>query len=170
MNGHIDVVKLLVEIGHKANISVGINSPNNFGSTPLAMAVMYNHVDVAEYLLNYSYQTNTCVGIKTADSYGRTPIELATIYGYYNMIELFIRFGGDITNIPIHEYRNDRLACILLPFSSANTKKTYQMECMKVNIKPIDMTEDEILSVKYRVCFSLSLTNQLLNSIFYFKN
>ena len=64
-NGHVEIVKLLVEAG------ASVGTENAEGSTPLHWACLNGHVKIVEYLLDKGAKLSAC------NKTGRTPFDEA---------------------------------------------------------------------------------------------
>ena len=82
-NGHIEVVRFLVEQGaHK-------ETTDCYGMTPLNNAVRNGHLDVARYLLEQG------ANMEKTDNNGRTLLHSAAMYGYLDMARYLLEQGAD---------------------------------------------------------------------------
>ncbi len=72
MNGHVEIVKLLLE---NTEDSSAIEACDAEGSSPLALAVASGHRELARILVEYG------AGLDIADKHGMTPIFRAVIIG-----------------------------------------------------------------------------------------
>lgn len=79
-NGHIEVVKFLLDDGATVDLPEGVG--NN--QTSLHLASIRGHADIAEYLINHGAKINA------KDSIGWTPIHFAVAKGMNDTMEQFI--------------------------------------------------------------------------------
>ncbi|CZR67067.1 uncharacterized protein PAC_16966 [Phialocephala subalpina] len=84
MNGHIEVVKLLLEKG--ANVNAAIED----GSTPLHRASMNGHLESVKLLLEKGANVNTA----TKD--GSTPLHRASYNGHLESVQLLLEKGANV--------------------------------------------------------------------------
>jgi serine/threonine-protein phosphatase 6 regulatory ankyrin repeat subunit C len=98
-NGHIDVVKILLDNGAVINSSVGTTH-----DTGLIIAAHTNNIEILELLLQHKADVNL------ANTYGNTALHEACTLGNDAMIELLIRAGASIStknhkgSTPLHFY------------------------------------------------------------------
>ncbi|XRB11579.1 hypothetical protein RI054_03g14120 [Pseudoscourfieldia marina] len=83
LNGHIDVVRYLVDEKNAA-----VNMPPN-RHTPLRGAGNYGHLEVVQFLLNRGADPNV------PSMGGRTPIMGAAMNGYMDVLEALLEHGAD---------------------------------------------------------------------------
>jgi ankyrin repeat protein len=83
-NNHVEVVKLLLDNGTDANISVGE------GWTPLHTAADQGHLEVVRLLLDNGADLNA------HDTHGRTPIHSAMSKYMFDVVELLLKKGADV--------------------------------------------------------------------------
>lgn len=83
------IAKLLVSAGAK------IDATDNFGSTPLSMAVSSGNVPVAQYLVNHGADVNYISNLNG----GLSVLSVAAIYGNLNMVKFLISVGANV-NLP----------------------------------------------------------------------
>ncbi|KAH8123378.1 hypothetical protein FP744_10005958 [Trichoderma asperellum] len=82
LNGHTDIVKLLLENGAQAGeIYCGLSL--------LSLAISNGHHDIAKLLLKDGTDTNA-----TIDSSGRKPLSLAILNGHRDIVKLLLKFGA----------------------------------------------------------------------------
>ncbi|XP_041471850.1 uncharacterized protein LOC121421254 [Lytechinus variegatus] len=81
-NGHLDVVKYLIDQGAQANTA------NNAGVTPLHNASFNGHFDVVKYLIDQGAQANT------ANNAGITPLHSASFNGHLDVVKYLIDQGA----------------------------------------------------------------------------
>ncbi|KAI1847679.1 hypothetical protein JX265_013939 [Neoarthrinium moseri] len=79
-NGHIEVVKLLLETEQ-----VEVDSKDNGGQTPLSWAAENGHIEVAKLLLKTEQ-----VDVDSKSNYGRTPLSLAAWNGRVEVVKLLL--------------------------------------------------------------------------------
>ena len=96
-NGHIDVVKLLIEEG-KMNIEL----PGPERMTPLILAAKYGHEDIINYLIEQGAKT------KKKDKFKRTALAIAVKAGHSKITSILLRKGAETeladnsNNYPLH--------------------------------------------------------------------
>ncbi len=69
MNGHLDEVKYLISKGEN------INAKDNYGRTPLYLAIWIEHYQVVDYLISNGADTNV------KDNHNKTLLHYASKYG-----------------------------------------------------------------------------------------
>jgi len=124
-NGHIDVVKYLIENG------AYINLQNKKGKTALAMAEEKKHKDIVEYLKNGEkmekknvkeftdavykgdfekvkefVKNGVDVNSKDPQQLGSTALHLASQYGHLEIVEYLVDNGADTSEMTIVDYVN----------------------------------------------------------------
>ena len=82
LNGHLDVVKLLVSAGALVNL------PNCTMATPLHAAATNGHLRVVEYLLHKGADINT------SDIYNSSPLFAAIHNGHLKVVKLLLKQGA----------------------------------------------------------------------------
>ncbi len=88
MQGHLEIVKALVDGSGDSRAAVLLISESVYGCTCLHAACYFGHVTIVEYLLSLS-----CVGlVGLLDRSGYTELELAVAAGQTAMVEAIRRF------------------------------------------------------------------------------
>ncbi|UKZ92780.1 uncharacterized protein TrAFT101_007716 [Trichoderma asperellum] len=82
LNGHGDIVKLLLENGAQAGEIY-------YGLSLLSLAISNGHHDIAELLLKNGTDAEA-----TIDSSGRKPLSLAILNGHRDIVKLLVKFGA----------------------------------------------------------------------------
>jgi ankyrin repeat protein len=85
MDGHADVLRLLLEHGGRANM----NAPDSFGSC-LGAAAVFNHVDAAKALIEHGADLNGPRAFMD-----RTPLHVCADKGYAELAALLLKAGAD---------------------------------------------------------------------------
>jgi len=86
LEGHIDVVEMLISKGSDVNKALSRFSMD-YGYTPLHLAAHLGHMEVAELLITKGADLNT-------DSKRGTPLHLAVSFGHEDVAELLRKHGG----------------------------------------------------------------------------
>ncbi|XP_063405743.1 serine/threonine-protein phosphatase 6 regulatory ankyrin repeat subunit C-like [Mytilus trossulus] len=85
VNGHTEVVKLLIDDG------LDVNDTTQIGCTPLLLACQNGHYDIVKHLLDLNGDTlNSCVDTTIKDEYGWSVLHEACFQGHTNMVRLLI--------------------------------------------------------------------------------
>jgi hypothetical protein len=90
-NGHLDVVKYLVE--HGANVN---DQNNELKKSPLLAAAWSRHLDVAEYLLSKG------ASINAQAHNGFTPLNDAASIGDFQIVKFLVEHGADVRIPDLH--------------------------------------------------------------------
>ena len=102
--GHIDVVKILVEDGH-----ADVNAADSDGEAPLHYAARAGRVNVVEYLIDKGATLDAenryievhatyavPYGVEPEILYNSTPLHMAAEYGQLEVVQLLIQHGANI--------------------------------------------------------------------------
>jgi len=88
-NGHIDIVKTLIEKG------VDINTKDDYGYTSLSYAALKGHSEVVDLLIEYGADINA------RNHWGGTALVQAVFFGHIDIAKILIDNGADM-NVTIH--------------------------------------------------------------------
>jgi len=98
MNGHADVVKLLLGLP-----AINVNVRSGYGATPFSLGCMEGKVLVVRLLLK-----DPRVEVALADNNGRTPLWWASCNGRHEVIEWLMASGRDLGDLDkMSKYRDD---------------------------------------------------------------
>jgi ankyrin repeat protein len=141
-NGHIDVVKLLLD--HGANIEL----KTRFKQTPLFIACQYGHHSIVALLLDRGASIDLCIDNSRSRS---NPLHETCSNGHENIVRLLLEHGADPNarspswlstgggNTPLHvACENDREECVeeLLRFGADVDRKNEEGET------PLDVAKE----------------------------
>ncbi|ORX42282.1 ankyrin [Piromyces finnis] len=123
INGHINVVKYLIDKGTDLNIS------DNIGTAPLHFACQEEkeNLDLVKYLIE---EKNVDANVK--NSFGCTPLHVACENGNINIVKYLIDKGADI-NI------KDNYGCILLHRACLSEKESLDLVKYLIEEKKMNM-------------------------------
>ena len=88
LNGHVDVVKVLIESGSSLYIR------NNRQLTPLFVALEANQTEVVELLLRAGSNPNEAVSL--IQDVGVAPLQVAATSGFFRIVQLLIEYGANV--------------------------------------------------------------------------
>lgn len=88
-NGHMDIVKTLIEKG------VDINTKDDYGYTSLSYAALKGHAEVVDLLIEYGADVNG------RNHWGGTALVQAVFFGHVDIAKTLIDNGADM-NVTIH--------------------------------------------------------------------
>ncbi|VDI42961.1 serine/threonine-protein phosphatase 6 regulatory ankyrin repeat subunit A [Mytilus galloprovincialis] len=126
INGHLDIVKLLVNVG------VNLNDTSNKGCTPLFQACEEGHYEIVKFLLDLNGQAlnsrvnttltdstewsvldvacynghievvkllvDVCINLNRTTDYGSTPLNKACQKGHYDTVKFLLDLNGQVLN------------------------------------------------------------------------
>ncbi len=158
-NGHMSVIEALVRLG-----STAIDSPDKFKRTPMHMAAQEGHVSVINTLVRLG-----STAIDTPNNNNWTPTYTAAWHGHVLVIETLLR-------LEFHNISTVHSPIVLPPIEVLRSK--VREKCARIlaalDYKTIvfnppttieSMSEDEILEIRYRICFDNSLVSKLLQCV-----
>jgi len=120
--GHLEITRMLLE--HDESMKLLINSPNNYGQTPLHLASTHDHSSIVSLLLKFGADMETqdrdkmtalqCAsgfigsgkaaqlllehgahfGVRNED--GQMPLHLASMHNHPNVVALLLKLGADV--------------------------------------------------------------------------
>ena len=82
-------------------IGVNISQYDNFGLTPMHIAVIQNQTDVIKYFLNSENVINKNPGSKFGN---KTPLHYASELGFLEVVKLIIKYLGENNKNPPDDY------------------------------------------------------------------
>lgn len=97
MNGHVAVVKTLVQLGSQA-----LDTPDKYGCTPLFRAAMYGNIYIIETLIRLGSQA-----LDTSNRNGDTPLSWAVRDGYLSAAKTLVALGADSRGVQIEHPTED---------------------------------------------------------------
>ncbi|GFY75388.1 ankyrin-1 [Trichonephila inaurata madagascariensis] len=118
-NGHLIVVKVLLENGFEINAG-----SKDTTDTPLHSAIYYNHLEVSQFLLSKGADPNI------RDQQGRTSLHVAASRGSTDLVEILVDEKADVF---IKDSKNMSVIELAVLFNQFNVVKLL-MEMRKVNI------------------------------------
>ena len=86
-NGHLDVVRFLVEQG------TDMEKSDKNGWTPLLTATCGDHIEVVRYLLEQGANRD-----KADSTYGQTSLHLAASYGHLEIVKLLMVYVSELVD------------------------------------------------------------------------
>ncbi|VDI45560.1 Hypothetical predicted protein [Mytilus galloprovincialis] len=105
-NGHIEIVKLLIDNG------MNVNDTTHNGQTPLFLACQKGHCDIVKLLLGFIGQTlNSCVDKTIKTKYGLSVLHAACSEGHTEVVKLLIDNGMNVNDRTSKGDTSLHLAC-----------------------------------------------------------
>ncbi|CAG2256755.1 unnamed protein product [Mytilus edulis] len=105
-NGHIEVVKLLVDVG------MNLNDTTNAGSTPLHMACRKGQFDIVKYLLDLNGKAlNSRVDTSIKETDGWSALHTACSNGHLEVVKLLIDVGMNLNDTTKNNSTPLHMAC-----------------------------------------------------------
>ncbi len=98
INGHVEVVRILVEHGADAKAQDGM------GRTALHVASAEGHVEVVRMLVEHG------VGATAQDGKGLTPLHVASTWGHVDVVCVLVEYGADVATQDEHGWTPLHLA------------------------------------------------------------
>ena len=104
----LEMIEVMLESG-----LVDVRAKNNWGNTPLHLAVWSNHIEIAKLLLKAG------ADVEAINKYGNTPLHSASYNNSIETAKLLIKAGADLDaknkweETPLHLAQSDEMRALL---------------------------------------------------------